>query len=555
MSAKRSLYRLSSIKSRILAFALLATLIPALTLGWLSYRLAKRSLADKVSEAVRDASQHVARELDLWLKERLYEIKVFANSYVVLEGLERSGTDPTRTDQEALRHLTDYLRFVQTKFPEYQELLIVGPDGRVVATSLDRASAVSLPDNWPGKARSGDPIVGLVRRDESLRTGVVVLAEPVLAADQRVLGLLAAKVGLRPIDGVLRRSTSPSIDELYLLAPGGAVIAGARPGPTACAHTNLPRDLTTALFQHEQVVQSFRDDCGVDVIGTLRAVPLLNLGVVADVERASAYLQVYRLRNVTLAFVGALLVGIGVIAYLLGLTIVRPLDRLVDGAAAVARGDLDIDLPRSSRGEVGYLTEVFNDMVRRLRDGRRELDEINQTLRERNLELQQLSITDSLTGLHNRKHLMELLALELGRVARYSTPLAVLMADIDSFKQYNDTFGHLAGDEVLRRIAAIFRASLRSSDVVGRYGGEEFVFALPSTDTAAGLETAERLRHAVAQEVFPGASSVSITLSIGVTVVREGEIDLTEVLGRADAALYRAKQCGRNRVVNLDFVA
>jgi diguanylate cyclase (GGDEF)-like protein len=251
--------------------------------------------------------------------------------------------------------------------------------------------------------------------------------------------------------------------------------------------------------------------------------------------------------------VTGLLLGIGLIAYLLGLIIVRPLDRLTDGAAKVAAGDLEVGLPIYSRGEVGYMTEVFNNMVARLRQGREELAAINKTLREKNTELEEISVTDALTGLYNRKHLMETLPHELARAQRYSHPFSVLMIDIDHFKKHNDTYGHLVGDRTLARMASIFTESVRSVDYVARYGGEEFLIMLPETSLEDALSAAERIRARVAKEAFgDDGSKVRITVSIGVAGFPEDGDTSESIIASADAVLYQAKQRGRNRVVSCE---
>jgi diguanylate cyclase (GGDEF)-like protein len=196
------------------------------------------------------------------------------------------------------------------------------------------------------------------------------------------------------------------------------------------------------------------------------------------------------------------------------------------------------------------MTEVFNHIVEQLRLGRKELAEVHQTLRERNQELQELSVTNSLTGLFNRKHMWETLARELEGVKRHQRPLAVLMIDIDHFKRYNDTRGHLAGDEVLRRMGDIFHRSLRVCDYAARYGGEEFLAVLPDTNSAKAAQAAERLRGLVADEKFAeGQGPIGITVSIGVASTSEHESEPEALVRNADTALYRAKKAGRNRVV------
>ncbi len=173
-------------------------------------------------------------------------------------------------------------------------------------------------------------------------------------------------------------------------------------------------------------------------------------------------------------------------------------------------------------------------------------------LERANAELGRLSITDALTQLPNRRYFDEVLARELERSARTGEPLALLLADIDHFKQINDRFGHLAGDEVLRRVAQTLRATAaRSGDLVARYGGEEFAIVLPATGRAAALDLAERLRQAVqALACDSRGEPIPARLSIGV-VARPSAPGETPAafIASADAALYGAKAAGRNRVM------
>src|SRR5205809_6217059 len=155
------------------------------------------------------------------------------------------------------------------------------------------------------------------------------------------------------------------------------------------------------------------------------------------------------MRNTAVVTFAALLAGIALMVYVLGLVIVRPLERLTAAAAKVAGGDLSVDLPAAGAGEVGYLTHVFNTLVARLRE------------RESQAELERLSVTDALTGLYNRRYLMGTLASEAQRSRRLRRPFSVLLADVDHFKQYNDTQGHPAGDAALARIAEVLRTTTR----------------------------------------------------------------------------------------------
>jgi diguanylate cyclase (GGDEF)-like protein len=261
------------------------------------------------------------------------------------------------------------------------------------------------------------------------------------------------------------------------------------------------------------------------VVGALRQIPRLNWSVVAEIPVKTAYEQVIRLRNETALIVTALLLGLGLLGYFLSQLIVRPLDRLRRGAAEVAAGDLALDLPVTSGGEVGYLTEVFNYMVARLREGRQELE--------------RLSVTDSLTRLYNRRHLMDTLANEIQRCRRHKRVLSVVMVDVDEFKRYNDEFGHLAGDKVLTQVAAVLQASTRDVDCVARYGGEEFLLVLPETEVEGATQVAERIRDQMGATEFGGGK---ITLSIGIAQFPTHGDSPDAVIASADAAMYEAKR-------------
>ncbi len=166
-------------------------------------------------------------------------------------------------------------------------------------------------------------------------------------------------------------------------------------------------------------------------------------------------------------------------------------------------------------------------------------------------EVQRLATLDGLTNSFNRRHFMELAQLQLDSARRFSLPLSALMIDVDHFKSVNDRYGHAIGDRVLRVVADRCRSALRSIDVLGRYGGEEFAILLPGTARAnAASVLAERIRRAVAEEpIATDAGPVEVTISLGVAEVDADTVDLAALLKRADAALYEAKQAGRNRVV------
>ena len=170
-----------------------------------------------------------------------------------------------------------------------------------------------------------------------------------------------------------------------------------------------------------------------------------------------------------------------------------------------------------------------------------------------NARLYRLSVTDPLTKTCNRQYLRERLPDEVDRSRRFGHPLTVLLFDVDHFKLVNDTFGHDAGDEVLKRIAECVRESLRHFDTLARYGGEEFVVVLPNTDRDEGVATAERLRKAIeGLSLSSQGHEMTVTASFGVATLTPELREEAELLRKADDALYRAKRAGRNRTIAAD---
>jgi diguanylate cyclase (GGDEF)-like protein len=528
--------RLDSIRSKILMFAVLATLLPSLTTAWISYLENQRALTAKASGELLSVSGQTAREIDLWMKERRYDLRVFTSSYEVtenLEGIPRVGGEPVRSGR-AYGRLNDYLSSVREKFVVYDELLVQDAHGHVVASSAGQPRAVVLPTDWAADLRRTDLVIGQPYWDSTARRPEMVIAVPIRATTGRLLGALTARVNLQTVADTLRRFRPGEGGRVYVMSEDGDLIVGSSGSSESLLQLKYGVDRARWLLAREGLAVQFGSLPGNErVLGVVRRIPALGWVVVAEIPAAEAFRQVARLRNVTLLILTTLLAAVGLLGYFLSLLIVRPLDRLTTGAAEVAAGNLDVDLPVMTGGELGYLTQVFNNMVARLREGRQELE--------------RLSVTDPLTGLYNRRRMMEALENEVRRSRRLKHSFAVLMGDVDNFKEYNDAHGHPAGDDVLKRVATILRQATRDVDLVARYGGEEFFVLMPETGGDGAADVADRVREVLAAEKLPGGAAV--TLSFGVAEFpAQGDTPET-LIAIADAALYQAKREGRDRVV------
>jgi diguanylate cyclase (GGDEF)-like protein len=210
-------------------------------------------------------------------------------------------------------------------------------------------------------------------------------------------------------------------------------------------------------------------------------------------------------------------------------------------------GDTEGETRGLEMGAVDYVTKPINPPVVKLRV-KHQIE-----LKRARDQLTRLAVTDGLTGLANRREFEATLARERARLARSGGHLAVVLLDVDYFKRYNDTFGHVRGDDCLRAVAQVLRALVaRPADLAARYGGEEFACVLPELDAAQGGNVAERIRAAIEALALPHADSPAsayVTASFGVAAqrCRPGQSAL-ELVTRADEQLYRAKAAGRNRV-------
>ncbi len=217
---------------------------------------------------------------------------------------------------------------------------------------------------------------------------------------------------------------------------------------------------------------------------------------------------------------------------------------------------------KPSLKELKMKTEMLEkDLIEKIQERdlyAKELQVLKNLYREKVKEIEKmreeavlLSYIDYLTGIYNHRFFIEQLTLEVDRQKRYSSPLSLLMIDIDYFKNYNDTNGHLAGDQALKTIALLIQQGVRQTDIVARYGGEEFSAILINSVKEDAKKIAERVRENVAETRFPNENfqpNGDLTVSIGVGTFSPSISTLTDLIREADNALYRAKGAGRNRV-------
>ena len=286
---------------------------------------------------------------------------------------------------------------------------------------------------------------------------------------------------------------------------------------------------------HEVDVASSAEDAlarmgagGVDLIVTdIRMGGMNGIDLLGRIRDQSKTVQVIVMTSYASTESAVAALKLGAFDYL-----TKPFESL-DVIAATARSAL----------EEATLARERERLVATLTNNNRRLAELNDFFRD-------LATKDGLTDVYNHRHLQETLAVEVQRARSFGRDLCVLFIDVDHFKRYNDRHGHQRGDEVLKKIAEILSAHARGTDVVARWGGEEFMVIAAETSLDAGQDLAERLRRAVYEHPFPGRETQpegQITISVGVAALAPDGTKET-LVGRADRAVYEAKSAGRNTV-------
>ncbi len=234
--------------------------------------------------------------------------------------------------------------------------------------------------------------------------------------------------------------------------------------------------------------------------------------------------------------------------------------RIVPVIMVTALNEIEDKIKATEAGADDFVSKPFNKLelltrvksLLRIKELHDQLNAKVKELEEAHERLRQLAITDGLTGLFNHRYFKEHLEQELYRASRHHSEVPLIMIDIDYFKRYNDTFGHPAGDALLRAVARILKENIRKIDIAARYGGEEFTLVLADTAKAAASMVAEKMRRMVETNAFEGLPSHQdghITISLGVATFPLDATNPNDLIAMADQRLYQAKQRGRNQVV------
>ncbi len=542
-------YDVMSIRNRILLFSVLVTLLPSFSMGWMLNNIMHATITEKIEQQLIDSASIIEREIALWYKERTYDLHVFSNSFVISENLSKylyTRSAPKGKAGETYlftRKIETYLSSVQKQFDDYTRLLVLDNEGAVVASSVtadvNASPPIQLPEDISEQIAATKSFTGEIHFQTETNSPLMLIGIP-LFSDQydEQIGLLAVEVRLQAILPLLEAALANTQKDIYLsgslihLKDGHRFLSNHGSVGTVA----LPKEILQ-LFNSPLHLQDFVDFRGVRVVGLASPIEQLHWGLIIKVNHDAVFAKVIQSRDRNILIVCSFALVIGFAAYLLARQIIKPLKTLTNGALQVANGDLNVQLPILKNDELGFTTRVFNEMV----------VEVQQT----NAKLKQLATTDNLTKLANRKLIMENLLQQFECFHRYKTAFSILMVDLDHFKNINDTYGHQAGDTVLRQVGEIFLDALRNVDIAGRYGGEEFLIILTETDGENAAHTAERIRTMVREHSFAIGDQPQITASLGVATVLKEDANEGSLIDRADRALCQAKENGRDQIVYL----
>ncbi len=538
-----------------LTFGLLAVIVALSMQSYIGIVFARHVMQERTS-SLHSSARAVAAQLSAHMRQRQRELDFIATLPATLEASR---------DKRALRALLSQLR---ASFPEdFAWIGFADPQGRVVIASdgvLEGADVSRLP--WFAGTRSSAYVGDLHEVAESLSLGsppprealrALDFAAPLRDSQGQQRGVVGAQVHWRWFTQRLKQ-----MDGAGLIPPGMEVLIARRDGQLIYPEAEYDDSVHEILqrLEREAVVDEFMRDQRYFLVGA--ALPAAehgqDLGWTVLVRQPTAQLLAtsQQLAQGLWLLWGAGAIATMALAYLVAVGLSRPVERLaalLRGRQAVAAPDRE-DL--GSTREMDELLEALHWRDKSLAEQRQQLERNAQELEARvaqrtgellraNAELARVAQTDALTGLHNRGHLNARLREEFTRYQRHRQPYGVLLMDIDHFKLINDSYGHAVGDAVLMEFAALIKSSLRASDFVGRFGGEEFLALLPGTTQDGAAALAAKLCQLTRERAFKGAGYV--TVSIGVAEAEAADASYEDVVRRADTALYEAKNAGRNR--------
>ncbi len=524
------------LSTRIGLLVLTAMIIASVVVSGVSTHATGQFLKDKVEKEFPLRLTTVAAQVELWYAERMNELLVFAQSQGLirlLEGSHKRGDDRTE--------LAAFMRDLLTRTPSFEALFILDTEGNPIVWEGPGFDVLKRLSTIAPLTTDSVMVSNAIR---SKRRVLQILSKQVVAKNES-LGTFYGVLELESLDRIVAASSNPTTQLTLTDAEGNVLSPAARRKP----HVHFSR---YTVQDAVPTVQYYTVD-GTALVGSGTHIDKLNGSLHIEQPYSETFRPVITTITRTLV-INSVVIGLLVLlAYLITRAAMKPVSALLQAVRHSEAQQEVITVPEfRDRTEIGALARAFNSMAERLNSKSREVEDANTKLRDQNEQLEELSTTDTLTSLRNRRYFQEQLSALAKQTGRTGSELSLILIDVDRFKQCNDRYGHTRGDEVLVDVARIIKQNTRVTDVAARIGGDEFAILTPGTNRPGAVQVAENIKEAVSRffEVAESDDGVAtVTVSIGVAFANEESESLLE---DADRALYSAKNSGRNRVHTVD---
>ncbi|WP_034303365.1 GGDEF domain-containing protein [Herbaspirillum sp. RV1423] len=537
-----------TLKAKVIMVVVTAVLATAAVIVSVSLYVMKRDIKTLIGSHQYTTISTIATALD----------ESFHARRIALRSLSQGLPPQARRD---IRQLQIYLAGHTSLTEMFFNVSVFGANGDLIANFIDTGSIgrynITDREYMRRTLALKQGVISEPLRSQMSGRAVVLMTEPVFDDSGKVVMVFVGSIDLQQAN-FLGQFTDARIGKtgfIFILTSKGIIVdhidkgrilqhadsAGGKSGGTERALQGFEGSMEGMSRANQPALFAYKRMKTADwIIGSLYL-------------KDEAFLAIRDIQNKALLVSLALSILAGWLAWLIMSRLIDPLHRLLLHIQKIRAAGTYDEVPLSYRAdEIGDLGSAFNSLMRERKDAEIELDQARVNLESMNKTLERLALEDDLTGLANRRRFDLSLQEEFSRAVRGGRSLALVMIDVDHFKQYNDIYGHLAGDQCLRKVGRVIRAQqTRPGDLMARYGGEEVAVLLPGADEAGAIAVAERIRLAVRQLglLHEGNDAGIVTVSAGVSAfVPIRDIDAPDKLMRAaDKALYLAKAQGRDR--------
>lgn len=554
------------IKVTILVTFLIISIVPVLVALHSYYFTTRNALEFTAVKRLEDLAEWETKLVRDWFHQHVSTVRVLANS-------------PEVKSMNWVQ-VQELLKRTKKHFPEFGSFAFVDNHGKIIYENAGNIGIDVSDRKYFKAAMKGADHISEMLIARTFKLPCIVISSPV-KVDGKIVGLLYGTVTVETLNNVVMGYSIGETGESFLVDRQGNLITT----PKTMRNSGLNPNIITPAPDSEYVMEGlkgkdgvirFKDYRQVDILGVRKWLYDLEILVITKQDKSEAIEQAggWGLQ-MSLVFANAIILSVFPVVWFLTRHISKPLEAITTAVNEVSSGNLSyrVEYIRANE-EIELLGRQINDMSANLEQSMKligeQMSELEaqkeeiaaqnddilkayEQLTKANQNLERMATTDQLTEIFNRRYFMDRLRTEILITLRSRRPLAVALMDIDHFKSVNDTYGHKAGDQVLKGLVKVVGSVIRRSDLLARFGGEEFIILAPETNLEGGIILAEKIRSAVEGHDFEiDGGTIRITASIGVSELNDfsssPQKNEDQLLLTADHYLYQAKHKGRNRV-------